>query len=110
MYTRMIVATATLACLASCTSAPRPIADALIEWSKKTGYNIIVPPCTEIEKASPTVRGSDPLDTLRQLLADTKLEYSQTNSHTVAISCPAEEDANEEPVDGSPTPYSERWE
>lgn len=104
MYTRMIVATATLACLASCTSVPQPLADGLIEWSKKTGYNIVVPPCTEIEKTSPTVRGSDPLDALRQLLADTKLEYSLINSHTVAISCPAEEYVNEEPIDSSPTP------
>lgn len=77
-----------LVLLAGCATGPPPLSEALMEWSLRTGYQIVVPDCREARRQARVIQASGPQDELEQLLAGTGLHFEVINPRTVAIVCP----------------------
>jgi hypothetical protein len=67
---------------------PRPIPEALEQWARQTGYQIVVPAERGCERSSARAKGKDAIAALDQMLKGTGLTYRWINRRTVAIVCP----------------------
>jgi hypothetical protein len=66
---------------------PQPIPEALEQWARQTGYQIVVPAERGCEGLSQPASGTNTHVMLDQLLHGTGLTYQWINARTVAIVC-----------------------